>query len=47
MVSTLPFAAALRTAPFAAIAMAHAQLAPTRQLTGPDVLPTNITDLDN
>jgi hypothetical protein len=47
MVSTPPFAAALRTATFAAIAMAHAPLAPTRQLIDPDVLPTTITDLDN
>ena len=47
MVSTPPFAAALRTAKFATIAMAHGPLAPTRRMIDPNVLPTNITDLDN
>ncbi len=47
MVGTLLFGTALQTATFAAIAMAHAQLAPPHQLTDPDVVPPNTTDLDN
>jgi hypothetical protein len=47
MVDTLLFGTALHTAQLAAIAMAHAQPASPHPLTGPDVPPPDITDLDN
>jgi hypothetical protein len=42
MVRTLPFGTALQSATFAAITMAYAQPG-----ADPDVLPPDITDLDN